>query len=382
MKQDLTTRVKETFARAFGGEPQLVAYAPGRVNLIGEHTDYNGGFVLPCAINYGTAIAVRARPGARVTVIASDFDDASDSFDLGAAPIAQGPLEWANYVRGIFSVFQSRGFAPLGCDIAVAGDVPRGAGLSSSASLGVALAQAIAALNGFNSLTASDFALIAQASENDFVGCACGIMDQLVSACAVRDHALLIDCRSLETRAVPVPEEWAVLIVHSGVKRGLVESAYNERRQQCEAAARHYGVAALRDLDAAGLVERRADLDDVAFRRARHVVSENARALAATDAMQRGDLAAMGRLMAASHASLRDDFQVTVPAVDALVDRLKHLIGEDGGVRMTGGGFGGCVVAVVPGSKAEGVLQSIGAASGTQSLLQIVARPESGAHLI
>jgi galactokinase len=379
-----TKLATDAFERCFGRAPDLVAFAPGRVNLIGEHTDYNDGFVLPCAINYGTAVAISARDDDQVRVVAADFGDARDAFALGLPISMSSRVEWANHVRGVFAAVGKRGFAVAGCELAIAGNVPQGAGLSSSASLGVGIGKAVAALNRISSLGPKDLARLAQESENDFVGCACGIMDQMVSACGEAGHALLLDCRTLETAPVPIPADASVLIVHSGVTRGLVDSAYNERRDQCERAARHYGVAALRDVDAARLNAGRGGLDPVAFRRARHVVTENARTLAAADALKAGDLAVLGQLMAASHASMRDDFEITTPVIDALVAMIQDLIGGEGGVRMTGGGFGGCVVAVVPRDRSAELRSEIAkrhiVRPGTPSL-NIEATPSAGVRL-
>ncbi|WP_371766808.1 galactokinase [Massilia sp.] len=348
MQDTRLSRTAAAFETAFGTAPTLFVQAPGRVNLIGEHTDYNDGLVLPCAIDYRTAIAAKPRGDRKVRVVAADYGDALDEYDLDA-PIGRvdQPM-WANYVRGVVEQFVKRGLPMQGMDMAIAGDVPQGAGLSSSASLSVAVGRLFATLPGFEALSPIDIALIAQASENDFVGTKCGNMDQISSACGVEGHALMIDCRSLEVKPVPVPDNAAIMIFNSNVTRGLVDSAYNVRREQCEAAARHFGIPALRDLDLATLEARAGELDPVVLRRARHVVTEDDRVLAAADALQAGDLERLGELMAASHASMRDDFEITVPAIDNLVDIVKKVIGTQGGVRMTGGGFGGCVVAVVP----------------------------------
>ena len=336
------------FQSHFGATPTTLARAPGRVNLIGEHTDYNDGFVLPCAIGFHTLVAARPRSDHQVRVLALDLGGATDSFRTDATIVHSSRAPWANYVRGVVRELQLTGLAPSGADIAISGNVPRGAGLSSSAALEVALLQAWQHLQALGSLDANAIARMAQRAENDFVGCQCGIMDQLISARGTAGHALLIDCRSLQAQPVPLPPGLAVLIVHSRVRRGLVDSAYNARRQQCEVAARHFGVAALRDVSLPQLQADAAGLDPLAWQRARHVVSENARTEAASQALATGDLAALGRLMAASHASMRDDFDITVPAIDQLVDILQQAIGDEGGARMTGGGFGGCVVALLP----------------------------------
>lgn len=356
--------------------------APGRVNLIGEHTDYNDGFVLPCAIPFGTVAALARRDDDRIETVALDLD-ARDAFSLKDTPqLADG--EWANHVHGVAAGLPEFGLLVKGADIAIAGNVPQGAGLSSSASLGVALGLGLSALAG-DEPDRQALARTAQWSEHHYVGCACGIMDQLASACGADGQTLLIDCRSLEIRPVPLPADAVIMIVHSGVTRELADSAYNERRAQCEAAARHYGVTALRDLDVETLEAGRAGLDEITFRRARHVVTENARTLAAADAMARGDLVALGQVMRGSHASLRDDFEVTVPAVDGLVETMAEAIGEEGGVRMTGGGFGGCVVAVLPRARVSAVHNALAAHWLRQdftSPLQMETRPVSGAYLV
>jgi galactokinase len=366
MTDTLKSRTADALQTAFGHAPDLWVQAPGRVNLIGEHTDYNDGFVLPCAIDYRTVIAAKARDDRLIRVVAADYGHAIDTFDLDA-PITPHPtLQWANYVRGTVKMLAEHlaplGLALHGADLAVAGNVPQGAGLSSSASLEVAVGQAFKALLGLDAVNQTDLALIAQRAENRFVGVNCGIMDQLISARAEAGHALLIDCRSLSGQAVHLPDAVAVMVVHSRVKRGLVGSEYNTRRSQCEAAARHYGVAALRDVDGERLLRDRSGLDNVVFRRARHIVTENTRTTAAADALAAGDLVRLGELMAASHVSMRDDFEITHPAVDRLVDIAQTAVGQDGGARMTGGGFGGCVVVVLPDARIGEVRAAIEAA--------------------
>lgn len=369
MTDTLKARTADALQSAFGHAPDLWVQAPGRVNLIGEHTDYNDGFVLPCGIDYRTVIAVKARDDRLVRVIAADYGHGLDTFDLDA-PIAPHPtLQWANYVRGTVKMLAEH-LAPLGlslrgADLAIAGNVPQGAGLSSSASLEVAVGQAFKAMLGLDQhggVTQTDLALIAQRAENRFVGVNCGIMDQLISARAEAGHALLIDCRSLGAQPVHLPDAVAVMIVHSRVKRGLVGSEYNTRRAQCEAAARHYGVPALRDVDRVRLERDRGGLDEVVYRRARHIVTENARTVDAAEALAAGDLVRLGELMAASHASMRDDFEITHPAIDRLVAIAQEAVGHEGGARMTGGGFGGCIVVVLPDARIADVQAAIEAA--------------------
>lgn len=382
-EQSVIDRAAEGFLKAYGRRPDLVSFAPGRVNLIGEHTDYNDGFVLPCAIPFGTALALGHRDDGLIRATALDLENAIAQFEV-APDVPPAPVgDWANHVRGVAAGLLASGVDCPGADVTIAGNVPQGAGLSSSASLAVSLGLGLSRLGGVAAPDLTGLAKIAQWSEHHYVGCACGIMDQLASARSVNGHALLIDCESLDVQPVPVPKEAEIVIVHSGVSRGLVESAYNERRAQCEAAASHYGVDSLRKLDEAGLLAGAEGLDRVVFRRARHVVSENARTLAAVSALRANDLSALGALLRASHASLRDDFEVTVPAVDALVDFMADVIGNTGGVRMTGGGFGGCVVAMLPRRGVTSLLDALESRSkalGQRYPLKLAVNPAPGAY--
>jgi galactokinase len=341
-------RAIDAFRQAYGAQPAVVARAPGRVNLIGEHTDYNDGFVLPCAIELHTAVAASPRTDDIVRVVAADYGTARGDFALNL-PIPHDVKQgWSNYVRGVATAMLARGMPARGADLAIAGNLPQGGGLSSSASLEVAVAAALRQLHGPAELTLADLALVGQRAENEFVGCNCGIMDQMISACGREQHALLIDCRSLALTPVRIPAELALVIVNSNVARGLVDSEYNLRRRQCEAASGHFGVKNLRDVSPAMLAAAGIGLDATALRRARHVIGENARVLAMRDALHEEDLERVGILMSASHASMRDDFEITVPPIDRLVEVLTSVIGPRGGARMTGGGFGGCVVALMP----------------------------------
>ncbi|AHG21643.1 galactokinase [Chania multitudinisentens RB-25] len=343
----LKNHTQTLFSEHFGYAPTLTIQAPGRVNLIGEHTDYNDGFVLPCAIDYQTVISAAQRSDRQIRVLAADYDNQQDLFALDQPIVNHSHLRWADYVRGVVKHLQTRNANFGGADLVISGNVPQGAGLSSSASLEVAVGQALQALYQLP-LDGVALALNGQEAENQFVGCNCGIMDQLISALGQQDHALLIDCRSLETRAVPMPKNVAVVIINSNVKRGLVDSEYNTRRQQCEAAARFFGVKALRDVSPELFFPIQHELDPIVAKRARHVITENQRTLAAADALAAGNLKLMGKLMAESHISMRDDFEITVPPIDTLVEIVKNTLGDRGGVRMTGGGFGGCIVALMP----------------------------------
>lgn len=357
----LITKVKEVFATQFGYPATQTIQAPGRVNLIGEHTDYNDGFVLPCAINYQTIVAAAKRDDNIVRIISVDYDNQENQFDLSKEIEFQDDCMWSNYIRGVVKFLSVRGYQFQGADIVVSGNVPQGAGLSSSAALEVVIGQTFKSLYDLD-ISQVDIALNGQQAENEFVGCNCGIMDQLISACGEDHHALLLDCRSLETQAVAMPEDIAIVIINSNKKRGLVDSEYNARRVQCEQAASVFGVKALRDVSVEQFEARINELDAVVAKRARHVITENDRTVQAADALRQGDMQLMGQLMAQSHISMREDFEITVPEIDLIVDIVKAEIGELGGVRMTGGGFGGCVVALVP----EAIIAQVKAAVESQ----------------
>jgi galactokinase len=353
----LRTRVLEEFRRRFGGEPSFLARAPGRVNLIGDHTDYNDGFVLPMAIDREVWIAVRGRDDRQVAVHSIDFnEDAKFALDDGGAR----RTGWAEYVRGVAWALEADGRPTSGWEGVAAGNVPVGAGLSSSAALELAAARTFAGVSGVVWQPVA-MARIAQRAENEWVGVNCGIMDQLISAAGAEGHALLIDCRSLETRLVLVPENVAVVVLDTGTRRGLVDSAYNERRAQCEAAALLFGVRALRDVDLPTFHARESELDPITAKRARHVVTENARTLQAAELLERGDVAGVGALMNESHASLRDDFEVSRPELDTMVTLASR---EEScyGARMTGAGFGGCAVALVARDQADTFARTVAGA--------------------
>jgi galactokinase len=348
-------RARAAFVGAFDGHPVWGAAAPGRVNLIGEHTDYNDGFVLPIAIDrVCVAVGAPAADPARTRLVAAELGEAAE-LDLGQViEVGEGPRRiargsWLSYIAGVAAQFQRlpgvRGLPNL--DIALASSVPIGGGLSSSAAVEVAMATLLEQVVGV-SLDDVDKARLCQRAEHEFAGVPCGIMDQLVSVMGRRDHALLIDCRSQEVMAIPMPppERVSVVVINSNVRHALAGGEYAARRTACESAARALGMVTLRDADM-GMVERaRARLGDVQFRRARHVITENARTLEAARALRAGDLESMGRLMRASHESLRVDYQVSCTELDSLVELASEVPGVFG-ARMTGGGFGGCVVALL-----------------------------------
>jgi galactokinase len=357
----LLSNVKSAFIHHFKIPPTAFFRAPGRVNLIGEHTDYNDGFVLPCAIDFETIVVARKRDDGLVNVQALDYEQ-KDSFDLNLPIEKHESYQWANYVRGVAKSLQEKGLILIGCDIAIGGNVPQGAGLSSSASLEVVLGLTYSSLAN-EPLSSKENALNGQHAENNFVGCNCGIMDQLISAQGEKNKALLIDCRSLESKAVHIPQNLSVMIINSNVKRGLVDSEYNTRRQQCEQAAKTLGIKALRDITWSELIEKEQHLlvhtnVDV-VKRAKHIVSENERTVLAAQALADNNVTTLSRLMAQSHSSMKNDFEITVPAIDYLVEIIATQLGEQGGVRMTGGGFGGCVVALMPNELVDKITQMI-----------------------
>lgn len=329
------------FSARFGQSPEWIVRAPGRVNLIGEHTDYNDGFVLPLAIERAIWIALRPRQDRRVAVHSADFDT-REEFSLDGMSKNSG---WVEYLKGIAWALAEAGHRLTGWEGVVQGDVPVGAGLSSSAALEVATARAFAAVSHLEWDPAT-MARLGQRAENRWIGVNCGIMDQLASAAGQDGHALLIDCRSLDIRPAPLPAGVAVVILDTGTRRGLVDSAYNERRSQCEAAAEFFHVKALRDVTPELYEQRAADLPETTRRRARHVITENLRVERAVDAMQRGDAAALGKLMNESHASLQEDYEVSSDALNAMVDAARQHPACFG-ARMTGAGFGGCAVAII-----------------------------------
>ena len=369
-----------TFAQRFGGEPLYVARAPGRVNLIGEHTDYNDGFVLPVAIDREVCIAARSRDDRVVRLYATAFD-AWAEFSLDAIPPAQG--DWRDYVAGVALHLQRAGWALRGMDAVIRGNVPIGAGLSSSAALEVAAVTIFEAISGFR-LDPLRKVRLCQRAENEFVGVRCGLMDQFIATLGQEGHALLIDCRSLEHRPVPIPAQVAIVIADSRVRRALADSAYNERRAQCEEAVRRLGVAALRDVTPEQLRVRSTELPPLIRRRAQHVVEENQRVLDAAAALEQDDLVTFGQLMDASHASLRDLYEVSTPELDALVEIARAVPGCYGS-RLTGAGFGGCTVSLVDQGAVQRVCQVIQEAYPRRTGLQprvYVTYPAAGAEVI
>jgi galactokinase len=371
--------VVQAFRDVFEGQPTTLVRAPGRVNLIGEHTDYNDGFVLPMAIDRAVWIALRPRDDRQVQVHSLDYKKTVE-FSLDGLQKGTG---WVEYIKGIAHELQVEGFQLVGWDGVLGGDVPKGAGLSSSAALELAATRAFATVSGFDWQPAR-MAQIGQRAENRWVGVNCGIMDQMVSAAAQAGHALFLDCRSLEYEHVPLPQGVAVVVMDTSTRRGLVDSAYNERRAQCEAAAEFFGVPALRDVSLEDFNVKAGKLENTVMRRARHIITENQRVLEAVAAMRAGDVQKLGILFNESHTSLRDDFEVTNEALNQIVEAAQ-MHPACLGARMTGGGFGGCAVALVNREQVETFTSSVMEAYRRRSGLDAqfyACQPSQGASVI
>jgi len=343
----MQTRVLSAFETRFAHQPAIVVRAPGRINLLGGHTDYNEGYVLPVAVDRAAWAAAAAIDAREVLVRALDLGGDA-IFPLDVIPPSDGG--WADYPKGVAWALQERGLRPVGMEAVLTSDVPVGAGLSSSAAVEVAFAYAWQQLSGFQ-LDRRDLALVCQRAENGYVGINCGIMDQMTSALGAEGYALLLDCRTLEVEPVPLPAGIVIMVADTGVRRRLATSEYNVRRAQCEQAVRMLrerlpGIRALRDVSLDDLKRLRAHLPEVIYRRALHVVTGNMRVLLAAAALRRGDLVTVGALMKACHASLRDYYEVSSPELDRLVEAACEVAGCYG-ARLTGAGFGGCVVALV-----------------------------------
>lgn len=385
----MVENARDLFHKHFGGAPEFIVRAPGRVNIIGEHTDYNGGFVLPMAISAATWLAAGPRSDACIDAVAADLGRrgaiALEDFDWDASE------PWLDYITGVAKELGEMHYPLTGADVLITSSLPIAAGLSSSASLEMAALKMFEAMGEF-SLDDADAAHLGQRVENEFIGVNSGIMDQYVIRAARQGHALFLDCRSLEIEHVPVAFQNAVFVVtHTGVERGLADSAYNERVAECKEAADHLETvldrrdpASLREFSSRELGECCGAMPDLLYRRARHVITENERTLAARDAMQEGDAETLGALMNASHASLRDDYEVTGPALDAMTDIARTLPGCYGS-RMTGAGFGGCAVSLAAKDKAQAFAEDLMKAYKQQTGnegMTLVSEPAAGVSAV
>lgn len=347
-------KLKSDFARIFDGNtPEQIFFAPGRVNLIGEHTDYNGGHVFPCALTLGTYAAVRKRNDHILRFYSLNFASAGMIESSVDNLIYHQSAGWTNYPKGVMWAMKKRGYEMHhGLDILIYGDIPSGSGLSSSASLEVLTGLMLREIFGFQKLSMTDLALIGQDAENNFCGCNCGIMDQFASAMGKKDHAIFLNTATLNYKYAPVVlSDASIIITNSNVKHSLVTSAYNDRRQECEQALhdlqKELDIQTLGDLDETTFEAHVSAISDpVCQKRARHAVYENQRTIRAVQALESDDIHLFGRLMNASHTSLRDDYEVSCPEIDLLVSQAQRIPGVLGS-RITGGGFGGCTVSIV-----------------------------------
>ncbi len=350
----------EKFVQLYGAEP-LVVQAPGRVNLIGEHTDYNEGFVFPAAINFQTRVAIAPRVDRRLVVTSENYSERVE-LDLERLP-AMSRGHWSDYVVGVARLLGDLGGKLSGGNLLIQGDVPQGAGLSSSASLEVAVCRALLESSG-EKMERAAMALLCQRAENEFVGARCGIMDQFVAVHGKRGHALLLDCRSLEYRLLPIPENVRLVICNTMVRHSLTGGEYNQRRAECEQAVRYFAerlpmIKALRDVTLEDLKTKGGDLPKVIRKRTLHILTENARVKEAASALERKDATLFGKLMESSHNSLRDDFEVSCKELDLMVEFALNTEGVYG-ARMTGGGFGGCTINLVDSSSIETFRERVG----------------------
>jgi len=369
----------EQFKQQFKEDPTYIVRGPGRVNLIGEHTDYNDGFVMPMAIDRALWIALRPRTDRKVRIYSVDFKTWAE-FKLDELSKGKGFQE---YLKGVAWALQEEGYELNGWEGVMAGDIPRGSGLSSSAGLELATARAFFEVSDFP-WDAKKMALIGQKCENEWVGANTGIMDQLISATGQKGYALKIDCRSLDLEPVTLPPDTVVVVMDTMTRHSHTDSGYNERRAECEAAAKHFEVKALRDINLEQFNARKDELSDVVMRRARHVVTEDIRTLKAADAMKAGDAISLGKLMNESHDSLRDDFEVTNDALNTIVNLARKQNGCYG-ARMTGGGFGGCAVALVKTNDAEAFSKAVADSYQTRTDLEpqlYVCEASEGANTI
>jgi len=348
------TRLVAHEFRKLHGEPAGIFRAPGRVNLIGEHTDYNDGFVMPSALEFYTYVAAGPRDDRKLSVYSIDYNEGRH-FDLD--DIALSPTgHWSDYVRGVAGVLQASGNAVRGANLVIKGEVPIGAGLSSSAAIEVASALALLTTSGLT-WSRIQMALACQRAEHEYVGTKCGIMDQFISCCGRANHALLLDCRSLDCELLKIDDSIRIVVCNTMVKHDLAAGEYNRRRADCEMGVRFLQqfmpeIRALRDVTLSQLAEYGTGLAPVTYRRCRHVISENARVLEAANALKKSELARFGVLMGESHRSLRDDYEVSCNELDLMV-KLANQCGGVYGARMTGGGFGGCTVNLVDADAVE-----------------------------
>jgi len=385
---ELATHIAAEFQKHYGRPPRWIVAAPGRVNVIGEHTDYNDGFVLPMAIERYAIMAAdsaSSSSSSSLSIYDTHFKE-SATIDI-SAPVTKGQPKWSNYIRGVLAGFQQRGVTIPALDVAFMSTVPLGGGLSSSAALEVCTATLMEAATG-KKIDPVEKALLAQKAEHEFAGVPCGIMDQFISTLGQEGHLLLLDCRTRKTELVPMSDpSVALLVVNTNVKHELGSGEYAKRRAECEEAARILGVKSLRDATADQLEKAKGKLSQVVCRRARHIIGEIERTVHAAEGIRHSNWPTVGQLMYASHYALRDDYEVSCKELDVVVD-IAEEIGYKGGVygcRMTGGGFGGCCVALVKAGSVPEITKRIAAEykarTGIDSTI-FASRPAAGATIL
>ena len=354
MSNALNDKVMNEYLHLYHGAPMMLVIAPGRINLIGEHTDYSDGFVLPVAINLGIVIAMTPREDHWIKLYSMDLNE---HITIDLRDLAKGNEGWQEYIKGVAWVLREKGHDLKGWQGVIAGSIPIGAGLSSSAAVLVAAGKAFS-ISSDLSLSATTLAQVGKMAESEWVGVNVGIMDQLVSAAGKSDHAVCLDCRTLDYEYVPIPEKVSFVVLDTMTRRELSHSAYNTRHEEVKAASKIMGVHNLRDADLSTLNEKKSSLSDTLYRRARHVISENERVLTFSSAMKDGDLQKMGALINASHASLRDDFEVSSKELNLIVEIAQNQP-TCLGARMTGAGFGGCALALIENANVENFIKHV-----------------------
>jgi galactokinase len=385
--QKLAADIAHEFSKMYGREPRWIVAAPGRVNVIGEHTDYNDGFVLPTAIERYAVMAADKSADGKNTIQIRDITGIEPALIDVSVPVKPGKPKWSNYPRGVVAGCLERNLNPGGLDVLLHSTVPLGSGLSSSASLEVCTATLIEAVTG-RTIVPVEKALLCQKAEHEFAGVPCGIMDQFISVMGQQNNLLLLDCRSHETEFVPMNDPAvSLMVINSNVKHELANGEYAQRRAQCEAAVKILGIASLRDATPEMLERAKAKMDDVVFRRARHVIGEIERTLHAAEGIRASNWPTVGQLMYASHSSLRDDYEVSCKELDAIVE-IADGLGIKGGVygcRMTGGGFGGCAIALVQTELVEVITEKLSIdyrkKTGIGATI-FVTRPAAGATIV
>ncbi|WP_133407994.1 galactokinase [Parashewanella tropica] len=351
-------RATKLFVRTFGTSPDACFQAPGRINLMGEHTDYNEGFVLPAAVNFRVLAAVKRREDDLFRVVTDIDADNFVEWTFGKEALEDTDFHWSHYLKSFTAALAMSGLKSCGVDVAIISDIPMESGFSSSAALQIAFGTAV---NNSSQLFLSPLAIaqLAQRGEHHFMARTCGMKDQMISALAEADQALLIDCLDLDYESVTIPDNLSIIIVHSGKYAKDIQTKYQLRKDECQQVAEYFGLESLRHVSESQLKQHRSQLDEHLYQRARHVITENARTQSAARALEQGNIKKISKLMEQSHQSMRDDFEMSIPEIDLLVDIIKQQVGDRGGVRLTGSGFGGSVIALVEHELTDDVVTAV-----------------------